>query len=1054
MRKLLLCLLLIISHLLTYAQPGANDPTFNTFDDGTFGSGYGFDGSVKATVIESDGKIVAGGDFTSYHGINASKITRLNTDGSLDSSFGIGTGFNGTVSSIEIQTDGKILIGGSFSSFNGVSTNSIARLNTDGTLDMSFIVGTGFNGSINHLTIQADGKVLVCGLFSSYNGINSKFIARLNSDGTYDASFITGTGFNFSASSIAAQTDGKIIVVGSFTDYNGNSVNKIVRLNSDGSIDGSYITGTGFNYGVTGIILQPDGKAIIYGVFTDYNGNSANRMVRLNTDGTIDLSFSSGTGISGANFAAKVQADGKIILAGYLSHYNGTTIPQITRLNTDGTIDPTLNCGSGFNYEVTSFAIQSNGKIVLFGSFTNFNNIARQYTARLNTDGSLDVGFNPHPGFNNLVYASAIQADGKIIVGGGFTQYNGTVRNYLARLNFDGTLDSNFNTGVGFNAGVNAIAVQPDGKIIVAGDFTSFNGVSMFNIARLNSDGTIDGTFTSGLGFNGGVYTNALAIQSDGKIIAGGPFTSFNGTTVNRIARLNSDGTLDITFNTGTGFNSTVYSLAVQTDGKINVGGSFTSFNGSSINRICRLNSNGAIDPTFTIGTGMNNIVASVTAQADGKIIASGYFTSYNGTTTNGMVRLNSDGTVDGTFITGTGFAGPPIITKLQADGKIIAGGGFTLYNGISANRIIRLNTDGTLDASFNIGTGFDNSVVSLSIQPDERIVVVGIFFNYNGINRNKIARILNCYPTTGTAVITSCSPITWIDGLTYSSSNNTATYTIPNGSRGGCDSTVTLNLTILQPTASTDAITTCNDITWIDGNTYSASNNTATFVLPNAAGCDSTITLNYTKLAATAGTDAISSCEDYTWIDGVTYSASNNTATYVLTNAAGCDSTVTLNLTIATAIDVTTNTSAETITANATGATYQWIDCDNSNIPIAGETNASFTAIANGNYAVVVTQGLCSDTSDCVSIVSVGIKNTNINNVISILPNPNNGSFTIKAPIRGNYNIVNELGQILHSIELNNTNNYSVSMCNLATGVYFVIGTENNFRSKIVVTK
>lgn len=257
-----------------------------------------------------------------------------------------------------------------------------------------------------------------------------------------------------------------------------------------------------------------------------------------------------------------------------------------------------------------------------------------------------------------------------------------------------------------------------------------------------------------------------------------------------------------------------------------------------------------------------------------------------------------------------------------------------------------------------------------------------------------------------------------------------------------------------MQPTASTDAITTCNDITWIDGNTYSASNNTATFVLPNAAGCDSTITLNYTKLAATAGTDAISSCEDYTWIDGVTYSASNNTATYVLTNAAGCDSTVTLNLTIATAIDVTTNTSAETITANATGATYQWIDCDNSNIPIAGETNASFTAIANGNYAVVVTQGLCSDTSDCVSIVSVGIKNTNINNVISILPNPNNGSFTIKAPIRGNYNIVNELGQILHSIELNNTNNYSVSMCNLATGVYFVIGTENNFRSKIVVTK
>ena len=211
-----------------------------------------------------------------------------------------------------------------------------------------------------------------------------------------------------------------------------------------------------------------------------------------------------------------------------------------------------------------------------------------------------------------------------------------------------------------------------------------------------------------------------------------------------------------------------------------------------------------------------------------------------------------------------------------------------------------------------------------------------------------------------------------------------------------GCDSTVTLDLTINNSTTGTDVITACDSYTWIDGNTYTASNNTATFVLTNAAGCDSTVTLDLTINNSTAGTDVITACDSYTWIDGNTYTASNNTATFVLTNAAGCDSTVTLDLTI-NSIDVTTSLSGLTITANQTGATYQWVDCDNNYAPITGESNDNFTATTNGSYAVIISDGVCTDTSNCIVIDYAHISETGVDFEVLIYPNPSNGDFFVQ---------------------------------------------------------
>ncbi|MFA7445205.1 MAG: gliding motility-associated C-terminal domain-containing protein [Flavobacteriaceae bacterium] len=364
-------------------------------------------------------------------------------------------------------------------------------------------------------------------------------------------------------------------------------------------------------------------------------------------------------------------------------------------------IDPSFNTGTGFtafNSSVESIALQPDGKILAGGRFTTFNGTTRNRLVRLNSDGTLDTSFNIGTGFNDYVFSVILQPDGKILVGGYFTAFNGTAQNRIARLNPNGTLDTSFNIGTGFNEWVNVITLQPDGKILIGGVFTTFNGTAQNRLVRLNSNGTLDTSFDLGTGFSYAVAS--IALQPDGKILVGGFFATFNGTTQNTITRLHSDGTLDTSFNIGIwgGVNGySVRSIALQPDGKILVGGNFTTFNGTTQNRITRLNSDGTLDTSFNTGTGFSDSgVNSIVLQPDGKILVGGSFPSFNGTNQSQIVRLNPNGTLDTCFITGGGFYGGDYASwvesiALQPDGKILVGGFFTKYNGTTQNRITRL---------------------------------------------------------------------------------------------------------------------------------------------------------------------------------------------------------------------------------------------------------------------------------------------------------------------------------------------------------------------------
>jgi uncharacterized delta-60 repeat protein len=368
-----------------------------------WGFSGGFNSGVHTIKIQPDGKMLAGGVFTIYGGDGHNRIIRLNFDGSVDSSFWIGDGFNNTVTTIQLQSDGKILVGGSFTQYNNITRNRIVRLNSDGSIDNTFSIGTGFNGQVTSIAIQSDGKILVSGQFGNYNNLSSTgFMVRLNTDGSVDNTFSIGTGFSAFVQTIRLQSDGKILVGGAFTSYNGTSINRIARLNSDGSIDNTFSIGTGFadNFLMT-IEIQSDGKLLIGGTFTSYNGTSSNRIVRLNSDGSRDNIFNVGAGFNSTVSTIQLSSDGKVFVGGEFSEYDGVTRNKFAVLNSNGSLDNNMviNFGTStvnvilLKSDVTLFIGTQGGVTKRIYNYNNnsYMNIPTSLGSSVNSPGTLDV---------------------------------------------------------------------------------------------------------------------------------------------------------------------------------------------------------------------------------------------------------------------------------------------------------------------------------------------------------------------------------------------------------------------------------------------------------------------------------------------------------------------------------------------------------------------------------------------------------------------------------------------------------------------------------------
>lgn len=767
MKKIYLLFILLITNLLM-AQDGSIDNTFNPNDIG-FGSGDGANGSVYSLAELPDGKKIITGNFNVFNGFYSPGLVRLNHDGSVDQTFYIGSGANSTIYTCQIQPDGKIIIGGNFTSFNDIPVHGIIRLNADGSTDSTF--NANLNNSspstIKIIKLLNDGKMYIGGDFSIYNiftGNSLNGIARLNNDGTLDTTFYhpsIGTISN-SVDTLSVQNDGKLIIGGGFTIIStgmSENINYLARLNPDRSLDTTFNVP---NFVISGdvkcIAIQQDGKILIGGSFgIDVNGSVSNYIARLNSNGNPDDSFissfpsnQSGVLIPKVN-DLNLQSDGKIIVFGNFSNYGNTEVNDLIRLNNDSTIDTSFSTNITSTTSLLTGFITNDNKIIVGSENTiKKDQIYIGGIVQLEANGLFDGEFNKQTGFNQKVNIINTQLENKILVGGEFNAYNGVSQRLLSKLNNDGSLDENFNiNGIGPDSAINDLKIHTNNKILVAGQFNNFNGTTSRKIIRLHSDGAIDTEFNIGTGFEGVMITN-LAIQSDSKIIASGLFNSFNGYNSKNIARLNPDGSFDNSFTVGTGANNTINKSVIQSDGRIIAVGNFTSFNGVNSNRIIRLNADGSIDNTFNVGIGSNSSILDIELQNDNKIIIAGFFTSYNGIGVNKIARLNSDGSLDTTFNGGAGANQTIITLEILSDGKILVGGFFNSYDNVIARGIAKLNIDGSLDTTFNSGSGFRPSVNiaslvnTIAIDQNGKILVGGGFKSYADQGKNRIVRINN----------------------------------------------------------------------------------------------------------------------------------------------------------------------------------------------------------------------------------------------------------------------------------------------------------------------
>jgi uncharacterized delta-60 repeat protein len=640
-----------------------------------------------------------------------------------------------------VQPDGKIIVWGGDLTADAKAKGKIARLNSDGTVDDSFnYCGCGLP-FIYHVALSPEGKVLIAGNGpgSGTSGPAARVI-RLNLNGSIDANFITSNfpptpflGGSWVAKIWGFQADGKMIVQYEEQTGMGHRSRWLMRVNTNGTADDSFTTiSVPFfsvqPFEISDVAIAPDGK-IYMSAWLDIAGMYSTALSRNNADGTGDSTWSaptfadpSGFFISGPRITGiDLQPDGKLLVAGKIATVNAVARKSFVRIDNAGNVDLTFTA-AGFNTGEDIRVLQS-GKI-LVSAHPNANDGTTQFY-RLNSDGSSDGTFSQSGSVSHINTGIILDSSERIL----FFGDAGQPALQCLRLNPNGDLDTAYNTKIGEFSRVYAAARQADGRVVLAGDFIQMNGVARSAFARINADGTLDASFNPGTGFN--TPPDSLLIQLDGKILVRGSFVSYNGTSRPWLARINADGSLDASF--APTFTSAPQAMALQSDGKILVAGSFNNANGAARTGLARLNSDGTLDVAFNPLIG-SPFLTSVLAQADGSIVIGGEFSGIDGFSRSNLARLSSAGTVDASFNGNSASPGAKFIFQ-RPDGKYLLA-----YSNVLARR----NTDGSADGSFTATTFGDSPALidSLIFQADGKMLVGGGFSTVNGTAKRNFARI------------------------------------------------------------------------------------------------------------------------------------------------------------------------------------------------------------------------------------------------------------------------------------------------------------------------
>jgi uncharacterized delta-60 repeat protein len=364
MIRLFACATIAALGVSAFSQtPGSFDATFVRPD-------LGFSSIQALAVQPSDGKILIGGGFSTVQGLARNRVARLLSDGRVDTSFNPGVGAEGSVTKIACLENGKSLLVGSFPSVLGQYSTPMVRCNADGSRDFSFHLPESVIGTIVDLVPLADGKCYVVGNLwvatNSWQSISAGII-RLNSDGSLDRSFSTAQVTEMNADVAALQADGRILVAGEFWNSGGFGRHRILRLENNGSLDPTFSAGQGLDGNIGFMRLQLDGRMLIAGEFTNYNGTGRSRIARIFPDGSLDTAFDPGAGFSGQLRSLMIQPDGKILVGGSLGTFNGVQVGNVCRLQTTGRLDGSFTIDRRLSGSVDVLSVQFGNKVVAAG---------------------------------------------------------------------------------------------------------------------------------------------------------------------------------------------------------------------------------------------------------------------------------------------------------------------------------------------------------------------------------------------------------------------------------------------------------------------------------------------------------------------------------------------------------------------------------------------------------------------------------------------------------------------------------------------------------------
>jgi|GEM_PF-6605317 len=682
--------------------------------DGTTDTSFnpgGLNAEGLCVVCLAGGRIVAGGAFTGAAGQGRARLAVFESTGALvNTSLSAG----GTVRALAVQTDGKVLVGGSFQTLGGLARIRLARLRADMTVEPAYEPSS--NGAVYAIATQDDGKTVIGGGFTGISGQARSHLARLLNDAAPQSlAVLSASTVRWLRGGSSAET----MRVTFETDTGGGyapSGGTVARIAGGWEVTGLALSGAGdirarawphasgvieeiVSYDVVPEISVSspagdiaDGGELAFG--NVQTGKTLDIVITITNTGLDDLTLTGGTP---ATLSGTHAAQWSIVAQPASPITPGTSASFILRFTptSEGAKTAALTIASD-DADEASYNIDLTG------------------TATAGV-GSVDASYMPVV----IGRVATLSLSSEMKMGGAFTVLNGLNRNRFARLSLAGVAQSQ--SGTGANGTVWAVLQLPDGKWMIGGEFSTVHGVARSRLARLNADGSLDTTFNRPVV---GGAVRCLALQPNGAVLVGGAVTSIGGIS-RSLARINADGTMDSAFVPD--IEGFTYHIQVQPDGKIVLGGTFRI--------ITRLNANGSRDAAFTLLPGVS-FCDALAVQADGKIIAG---------TEDGLIRLNTDGTADGGWTTTNRDVRA---LAIQADGLVVAGGG----------SIRRYLTTGAQDTSFADCVAW--SVWALGLQADGQVVVGGDSITSAA---RTLVRLLNDPATS--ALTTTASRVQWLRG-------------------------------------------------------------------------------------------------------------------------------------------------------------------------------------------------------------------------------------------------------------------------------------------------